>query len=134
MNTTHDPDSDAAGGPAVERARELLAQSVEHLDGRVRSRLTQARHAALEEIEQRRGARAWTSWVPAGAAAAIAVMAVTMWSQAPREVAPQARNAVVLEDIELLADGEMFDLSEEDFDFYEWAANEAETDGDEREG
>ena len=36
------------------RSRELFEESVERLGARKRSRLTQARHAALEELRQAR--------------------------------------------------------------------------------
>jgi len=41
------------------RARELLESSTERLDGRVRSRLTQARFAAVEEARRARHRSAW---------------------------------------------------------------------------
>ena len=51
------------------RAQEVLQESVSRLDGRTRSRLTQARHAALAQLEKPARLR-WRSYVPAGAAAA----------------------------------------------------------------
>ena len=66
------------------RTRAALEASVLHLDGRVRSRLTRARHAALDEA--RRAHRRHTVWwplVPAAAFGVAAVMAIALWSQRP---------------------------------------------------
>jgi len=105
------------------RTQEVLEESVARLDGRTRSRLTQARHAALAQLEQP-ARHWWRSYVPAGAAAAVAVLAVVMWTNpADRPVA----NPV--EDMELLADADAPDFVDdgEDLEFYEWAAGEVET-------
>ena len=61
------------------RTQEVLEESAARLDGHTRSRLTQARHAALAQLEQP-ARHWWRSYVPAGAAAAVAVLAVVMWS------------------------------------------------------
>src|SRR5687767_4390380 len=63
-----------------QRAQALLQESAEELDGRTRSRLTQARHAALDAVQRgtthrsERSASSW--WLPASAAAAAAVLTV----------------------------------------------------------
>jgi hypothetical protein len=110
------------------RTQEVLGESTGRLDGRTRSRLTQARHAALSQLE--RPARyAWRSYVPAGAAAAVAVLAVVMWSRPMLDNPPTAQNANPVEDIDLLADAEAPDFVDdgEDLEFYEWAAGEVES-------
>jgi hypothetical protein len=106
--------------------RELLNDSVEHMPAAARSRLTQARYAALaaRPFWQRSLVR---HWAPAGAAAVLAVLLL---------VAPRGEHAVVSplasampEDLELLADGDALQLSKDqdlDADFYEWAAGEAQ--------
>jgi anti-sigma-K factor RskA len=105
------------------RTQEVLEESVGRLDGRTRSRLTQARHAALAQLEQP-ARHWWRSYVPAGAAAAVAVLAVVMWSPGPER---QPANPV--DDIELLADADAPDFVDdgEDLEFYEWAAGEVES-------
>jgi hypothetical protein len=105
------------------RSQEVLAESTARLDGRTRSRLTQARHAALAQLENP-ARNWWRSYVPAGAAAAVAVLAVVIWS-GPVEKLPVAGTGPV-EDIELLADAEAPDFvaDGEDLEFYEWAAGE----------
>ena len=40
-------------GEFEQRARALLEDSVQRVDGRIRSRLNQARHAAIEEVTKR---------------------------------------------------------------------------------
>jgi len=106
------------------RTQEVLEESVGRLDGRTRSRLTQARHAALAQLEQP-ARHWWRSYVPAGAAAAVAVLAVFMWS-GPGVQSPVANPD---EDMELLADADAPDFVDdsEDLEFYEWAAGEVET-------
>ena len=115
--------------PFEKRTQELLEESTARLDGRTLSRLTQARHAALDRLQQP-ARQWWRSYVPAGAAAAVAVLAVVMWSGNPAvetSLTPQGTSAV--EDIELLADADASDFVDdgEDLEFYEWAAGEVES-------
>jgi hypothetical protein len=108
--------------------RETLEESTARLDGHTRSRLTQARHAALAQLTQP-SHHWWRTYVPAGAAAAVAVLAVVMWSRPSREGLPGAQTAGAVEDIELLADADAPDFVEEpeDLEFYEWAVGEVES-------
>jgi len=103
-------------------ARRLFDASVEGLDGETRSRLNRARQAALEEIARGR-ASPWRNWLPAAAAASIALLAVALWRM-PAEVAdPSARDSSVApaaEVVEMLATGEGFDVASEDPEFYVW--------------
>ncbi|HEV7432789.1 MAG TPA: DUF3619 family protein [Steroidobacteraceae bacterium] len=122
------------------RARELLERSAHELPARIRSRLTRARHAALESRSERRGARSapWRPWLPAGVAAA-AVLAVLIL-EGPHLGAdlPQA-SAGGGDDYEMLADSGAFALAQDqlmqggevDYEFYDWAVNTAQ---DERGG
>jgi hypothetical protein len=115
--------------PFEKRTREVLDESTARLDGRALSRLTQARHAALDQVREP-GRGAWRSFVPAGAAAAVAVVAVVMWSRNPGvDAVLAASTASPVEDIDLLADAEAPDFADggEDLEFYEWAAGEVET-------
>jgi Protein of unknown function (DUF3619) len=112
------------------RSRELLEESKARLDGRTLSRLTQARHAALGQL-QRPARRGWHTFVPAGAAAA-AVLAVVMWvgrTGPEAQVARLAANPNALDDMDLLGDTDAPDFVDdgEDLEFYEWAAGELET-------
>lgn len=115
--------------PFEKRSREVLEESSARLDGHTRSRLTQARHAALEEL-RRPERHWWRGYVPAGAAAAVAVLAVVVWSGRMPESPPEsAQTAGAIEDLDLLVDAEGPDFSEEsaDLEFYEWAAGEVES-------
>ncbi len=106
------------------RSRAAFDQSVEAMDAATRSRLARARAAALGELRNRR--LRWSStWIPAGAAAAAAVVGVMLW-QGERGAAPLAEPApAAFEDLDLVAGVEDLDMFEEDGDFYAWAADEA---------
>jgi hypothetical protein len=109
------------------RSREVLDESAGRLDGRTLSRLTQARHAALAQLGEPRNVW-WRGWMPAGATAAVAVLAVALFTLRPDTgglpVATANGEAI---DTELLADVEALELAEADdeLEFYEWAAREA---------
>jgi hypothetical protein len=113
--------------PFERRAAELLRESADSLDAATRSRLTQARHAALENISAR---PAWLNFkvlAPGGAVAAVAVVAMVLWSGAVHRSAGESGGA--FDDIELLADADAYDISQEtDLDFIEWAAAMGEKD------
>ena len=125
-------DNDTNQTEFEQRTHRLLEDSVTRVDARVRSRLNQARHAALEEIAARRRSF-WRSplLMPAGGAvAAAALVAILLTSYPGREhTLPGEQSAY--EDIELLADNEGLDLIEgwDEGSFYEWAAAQSE-DGD----
>ena len=110
------------------RAQEVLEESAGRLDGRTRSRLTQARHAALAQLAQP-ARHWWRAYIPAGAAAAVAVLAVVLWSGGPLGRSPTSPAVSPVDDLELLADAEAQDFVDdgEDLEFYEWAAGEAES-------
>ena len=114
--------------PFEKRTRKVLEESASRLDGRTLSRLTQARHAALEQLQRPQRQR-WHMFVPAGVAAAAALMLV-MWVGGPGErKAPAAGGPGQIEDFELLTDAEAPDFVEDgvDLEFYEWAAGELES-------
>lgn len=105
-----------------QRARERLAESTDRLDGRIRSRLTQARFAAVEEARRAHRSFTWRNWIPAGALAAAAVLAVALWNgntSVPQPPTVTAQNS--LDDLEIVAGDESFELLE-DLEFYEWVA------------
>lgn len=107
-----------------ERSAQLLREGTQNLSGHVRSRLTQARHAAVEEARRSRVLRQWLAWAPAGALAAALVIAVVMLTgqpakqEFPAAVAPGAEHSA-MDDLELLAGSESFELLE-DLEFYDW--------------
>ena len=120
-------DMDNKNEEFARRARALLEESVEGLSARTRSRLTRARHAALE---QRGSLAGWRS----GVAVAGAVLAVLLL--VGRLPAPELQQASVTsgEDLELLADRDGLALAQDqaaqegevDYEFYDWAVNSAQ--------
>jgi len=103
------------------RARALLTESVTHIDARVRSRLNQARQAAIAEMPDARESAWRQRAVPMGlaTAAAVTLVAALVWHQ--RGAQPVPADAA---DMELLTDGEAFELIEDDGAFYEWAISQ----------
>lgn len=103
------------------RARELFDESVENIDAATRSRLTQARHVALAELGRHRFRAG--SWLPAGALAAAAVLAVVFWAGPETGYRPLPVFATApAEDLDLLAVGDDLDMLGEDAEFYAWVA------------
>ena len=112
------------------RTRELLQESVGHLDGETRSRLTRARYAALEQLRAGGAPGAvlpqWRRWLPAGAIAASALAVLIVMGQQSHAPALQASASIAGDDMELLADADGLALAQDaddDYDFYEWAVN-----------
>jgi len=127
----HEEGHKAAGNEtALEtRARELLRESADRLDGNTRSRLARARAEAVEAArgENRAGSG---FWLPAGALAAAAAVAFLVWSARERSSEPQLTDNRAgipsavdgsaqspLDDLEILATNESFELLEE-LEFY----------------
>jgi hypothetical protein len=122
-----------------QQLRALLDESVQRVGGRARSRLTQARHAALAEAARPRRWRlplwpaAWGAgrllWMPAaGAVAAAVLVAFVLWPHPQPGLYPavEASHATV-EDLDLLADRDGMDLMQGgDGRFYAWAMAQAE--------
>lgn len=116
-----------------QRASEVLGESVTRVDARVRSRLNQARHAALEEIAHgRRSFWRGPMLMPATGAVAAAVVALVLTTHFRGDHVSQVAEGgqAAFDDIEMLADRDGLDLVENfDGGFYEWAAEEG-NDGD----
>jgi hypothetical protein len=119
------------------RARVALEESVLRIDGRVRSRLNQARQAAVEASESRRSplfSRFFALVPTASAAAAALLVAVFLVHQGPQKqgyIPTASHEQLGTEDLDLLADSDGLDLVEEGGDgsgsFYEWAADQTQT-------
>jgi uncharacterized protein DUF3619 len=134
MNQEQEQELDAGAEEFARRARELLESSAAQLPGHIRSRLTRARYAALEQRGASRGYRParWQRWLPAGAAAA-AVLAVLMM-QGPRPTAELPQATTGGEDFEILADSGAYALVQDqlspggdvDYEFYDWAVHAAQ--------
>ena len=92
------------------RAQALFEDSVERLDAGTRSKLTQARNRALDEVKQ--GATRRWIWAPAGGFAVAAVIAVGVVLWPGRGPQPEA----AVEDLEIAAESDLL----QDVEFYAW--------------
>lgn len=119
----------------------LLQESVRRVGGRARSRLNQARHAALAgagrpgrrhlglRLEAR--LRRPLLWVPVtGGLAAALLVGFVLWPHAPRGYSTAETSGAAAEDLDLLADREGMELMQNgDGQFYEWAMAQADKGG-----
>jgi hypothetical protein len=123
------------GGQAMDseleqRARALLIGSAENLPGTVRSRLTQARHAALAVRHARLRYRL-QRWLPAGAVAAAALALLVVFVPHGQHASGNAINPLIgngagVDEIELLSSEVPLNADKDvDNDFYEWAVDAA---------
>ncbi len=104
------------------KSRAAFDESVDSLDAATRSRLARARAVALDKLRRRR--LSWSAvWVPAGAAAAALVAAMLWQGEKSGRAVPDPALAA-LEDLDIVAGGEDFDMLDEDEGFYAWAAEE----------
>ena len=109
------------------RTKAAFDASVDALDAGTRSRLTQARVRALDELGARRSARFNSRWLlPAGAAAAAALAAWVVLVQGPQGLEPPPQVAA-WDDFELLTAAEDLEMIEE-LEFYAWLEEQPEFD------
>jgi hypothetical protein len=123
-----------AGQRALEeRSRTLFHASVDNLDMRMRSRLNQARQAALAAVASERR-RPWFTRMPvltsAGGFAAAAVLGAALWFGNPVSHEHIAPTESTFEDLDLVAStdesaGDAMDMLQDDVDFYDWAEKAA---------
>ena len=117
------------------RSRALFQDSVDGLDMRIRSRLTQARSAAIEAARVRRPWFArWETWTPAAGVTAAAVLGAFLWLGSPlgQHAVTLADGQSNLEDLEIVAStdegsGDTLDMLQDDIEFYDWAEKTATT-------
>jgi len=113
-----------------ERSRALFHDSVDGVDMRIRSRLTQARHAAIAAASASR--RPWFSrigmWTPAAGVTAAAVLGAMLWLGSPldQHAVTVADGQSNLEDLDIVASsdessGDAMDMLQDDIEFYDWA-------------
>jgi hypothetical protein len=111
------------------RSQALFQESVEGLDMRIRSRLTQARSAALEAASNRRPALfGWKMWTPAAGLTAAAILGVALWLGSPlhHQSSILADSQSSFEDLDLLAasdegSADAMEMLQDDLDFYDFA-------------
>ncbi len=112
-----------------QRARMLFQDSVENLDMRMRSRLTQARHAALDAAGRDRvGFMRKKWWMPAAGVTAAAVLGAALWIGMPwgaHHALSLADAQSNLEDLDIVAasddSGVPLEMLQDDLDFYDFA-------------
>jgi hypothetical protein len=120
-----------------ERSRALFHDSVDGLDFALRSRLTQARNAAIAAASTKR--KPWFSrfgaWTPAAGVTAAAALGAFLWLGSPlgQHAVTVADGQSNLEDLEIVAStdegsGDAMDMLQDDVEFYDWA-NKAATSG-----
>jgi hypothetical protein len=124
-----------------QQLRGLLEEGVRRVGGHARSRLNQARHAAVAEAA-RRGrwslplrAASWLrlhlSWMPVGGVmAAAALIAFVLWPHVPQGYPAVEASPTSVEDLDLIADRDGMDIMRSgDAQFYEWAMTQSDQDG-----
>ena len=117
--------SDHQDGSNFERrTKRVFDDSVAALDAATRSKLTQARYRALEEPASARD-RGWrSSLIPAGTAAATALVALLVVWQAPQR--PRVPEPEQLSDLEILLGEEDLQMLDEEIEFYGWLEEQPE--------
>jgi hypothetical protein len=111
------------------RSRALFQDSVDGLDMRIRSRLTQARSAALEAADGRRPwLFGWKMWAPVAGVTAAAILGLGLWIGSPigHQTATLADVQSNFEDLDLVASSDegstdAMEMLQDDIDFYDFA-------------
>jgi len=112
-----------------ERAKQLFDDSVDGLDAGTRSKLTQARYRALEELERPRAVLTWNrGWLPAGMAVAVVLAAVIVWQVQPGRDGSGAFDVAAASDLEILLGDEELEMIQE-LEFYAWLEEQTEVTG-----
>ena len=109
-----------------QHTKELFDDGVAGLDAATRSRLTRARHRALEELQPSKARWRW-SFVPAGGVA-VAALAVLLFVH-PRSPTETALQPSPLGDLEILLSDEDLQMLDEDIEFYGWLEEQPELKG-----
>jgi hypothetical protein len=108
------------------RAKEAFDRSAAELDAATRSRLTQARYRALEELQpQGSPQRSGWSLAPVGVLATVALAAWLVLWQAP-PVVDAGLDATPLADLEILLGEEDLEMLDEELEFYAWLEDQPE--------
>jgi hypothetical protein len=112
------------------RSRALFQDSVDGLDMRIRSRLTQARSMALDAASARRRAWlfGWKMWAPAAGVTAAAILGLGLWIGSPigHQATTLANVQSSLEDLDLVAStdegsSDAMEMLQDDIEFYDFA-------------
>jgi hypothetical protein len=110
------------------RSRALFQDSVDGLDMRIRSRLTQARSAALEAAAtgRRPWLFGWKMWAPATGVTAAAILGLGLWIGSPIGHHSATLAETNIEDLDLVAStdegsADAMEMLQDDIDFYDFA-------------
>jgi hypothetical protein len=115
--------SDINDGDVERRTKRIFDDSVAALDAATRSRLTQARHRALEARGRGRGWRWSLTLIPVGTVAAALVVWLTVWQAPP---ASESLQSTALNDLEILLGEEDLEMLDEELEFYGWLEEQPE--------
>lgn len=112
------------------RAKEAFDRSAAELDAATRSRLTQARYRALEELRPK-GSRLGLRWplAPVGVLATVALAAfLVLWQAPPPTPSDEGLATASLNDLEILLGEDDVDLEmlDEELEFYAWLEEQPE--------
>jgi len=117
-----------------ERSRTLFRDSVDGLDFALRSRLTQARNAAIEAASTSRRPlfSRFGVWTPAAGVTAAAILGAFLWLGSPlgHHAVTVVDGQPNFDDLELVASTEegsadAMDMLQDDIEFYDWADKDA---------
>lgn len=129
MNT---PEQDKATNDdrLEQRSRELFDDSVANLDARTRSRLNQARQAALDAARGPAAASPMRWLLPVGSAAALGLVTLTtvQFMRSGNEAPVMEESTVVastMDDLEILTSSDELEMLK-DVDFYAWLETQPE--------
>ena|SRR5215831_18036144 len=109
--------SDQKQNDFEERTQILLQESAEHLDGHTRSRLTQARYAALDALKQP-PTHLWRWVAPLSGATATAIIAAVLFFN-PTHHSADVNAGVVADELEMMTSEDSLDFYR-DVEFYAW--------------
>jgi hypothetical protein len=115
--------SDDKVSPFEQSAKRAFDESVEALDAATRSRLTQARYRALEELKPARRVGWQWSLAPVGT---IAAAALAVWLTIGQPPPADDLQETSLSDLELLLAEEDLEMLDEELDFYGWLEQQPE--------
>ncbi len=127
---TPEQNEPANNDPLQQRSRELFDTSVANQDARTRSRLNQARQAALDVARGSATATPMRWLVPVGSAAALGLVVLTSvqfmrsGNETPVMEQPNAVASTV-DDLEILTSSDELEMLQ-DVDFYAWLETQQE--------
>lgn len=105
----------------IENIRQVLDRSLDDLDAATRSKLTQARHLALERRQRRKSRLLYWGSVPA--AGLVLLVLLLNWQASP--IVPVA--APEFGELSILTAVEPLEFYQEEIEFYEWLSEVLET-------